>query len=341
MARRTNWENQIGRRLRLRDLHVLFMVAERGSMAKAAAELGISQPAVSDVIAGLELSLGVRLFDRTPQGVELTRYGGALVKRSVAAFDELKQGIRDIEFMSDPTKGELRLGCSESIAVILTPFIQRFSRQYPRVVVHIDNVVPALFAQGAQRALAPGLAELRDRKFDLIVGRMHTSFRHDALGDDLEIQTLFDDPLVIAAGSQSSWARRRKITLADVIDAAWVLSGPETWNYVGLIRALGAIGLPAPKISIVTMSIPIRIDLLVTGEYITAMPKSVAERYAVKVLPIELPVERWSVAAITLKRRTLSPAVARFVECAREAAKPVIAPPRRSSMNSNQAKGVS
>src|SRR5437016_5337121 len=104
MARLINWENQIGRRLRLRDLHVMFMVAEQGSMAKAAAELGISQPAVSDVIAGLEQSLGVRLFDRSPQGVEPTRYGHALLKRSLAAFDELKQGIRDIEFLSDPTK---------------------------------------------------------------------------------------------------------------------------------------------------------------------------------------------------------------------------------------------
>ena len=106
-------------------------------------------------------------------------------------------------------------------------------------------------------------------------------------------------------------------------------SRAETWNYVGLTRALAANGLPTAKISIVTMSIPIRIDLLATGEYITAMPKSVADRYAVKVLPIELPVERWSVAAITLKRRTLSPAVARFVECAHDAARPLAALPTR------------
>ena len=86
MARLTNWENQIGRRLRLRDLHVLFVVAERGSMAKAAAELGISQPSVSDVVANLEHTLGVRLFDRSPHGVEPTTYGHALLKRGLAAF---------------------------------------------------------------------------------------------------------------------------------------------------------------------------------------------------------------------------------------------------------------
>src|SRR6266436_7995619 len=119
MARQTNWETQIGRRLRLRDLHVHFVVVERGSMAKAAAELGISQPAISDVIANLERSLGVRLFDRCPQGVEPTICGRALLKRSLAAFDELKQGIRDIEFLTDPTVGDVRFGCQESIAAAI------------------------------------------------------------------------------------------------------------------------------------------------------------------------------------------------------------------------------
>jgi DNA-binding transcriptional LysR family regulator len=52
--RKIGWERQIGRRLRLRDLHVFATVVECGSMAKAAAELGVAQPTVSEVIAGLE-----------------------------------------------------------------------------------------------------------------------------------------------------------------------------------------------------------------------------------------------------------------------------------------------
>src|SRR5262245_30370267 len=81
MPRKIDWESQIGRRLRLRDLHVFQMVVQHGSMAKAAVALGVSQPAVSDVIADLEHALGVRLLDRTPQGVEPTMYGAALRKR--------------------------------------------------------------------------------------------------------------------------------------------------------------------------------------------------------------------------------------------------------------------
>src|SRR6266853_316597 len=120
-------ENRITRRLRFRDLQVFFAVVQCGSMAKAANGLGVTQPAVSEVIAGLEHAFGVRLFDRSPQGVEPTIYGRALLKRSLAAFDELKQGIRDIEFLTDPTVGDVRFGCQESIAAaILPPIVQRF-----------------------------------------------------------------------------------------------------------------------------------------------------------------------------------------------------------------------
>src|SRR5439155_13750804 len=111
MLKKIDWDSQIGRRLRLRDLHVFFTVAQRGSMAKAAAQLGVSTPTVSEVIADLEHGLGVRLLDRSPKGVEPTTYGDALLKRTLVVFDELKQSIRDIEFLADPTTGEIRIAC--------------------------------------------------------------------------------------------------------------------------------------------------------------------------------------------------------------------------------------
>src|SRR5438876_9361177 len=126
---------QIGRttrRLKLRDLHILLVVVQRGSMVKAAAELAISQPAVSRAIADMEHSLGLRLLDRGRDGIEPTVYGHALVKRGVTIFDELKQGLEELEFLADPTIGQLRIGSSESVAAGMLPtVIDRFSRQYP------------------------------------------------------------------------------------------------------------------------------------------------------------------------------------------------------------------
>ena len=121
-------EDRIGRRLRFRDLQVFFAVAQSGSMAKAAAQLGVTQPSVSEIIAGLEHMFEVRLFDRSPRGVEPTSYGGALLKRSIAVFDELKQGIKDIEYLADPTLGEVRIACTAAIAALILPqVVQRFA----------------------------------------------------------------------------------------------------------------------------------------------------------------------------------------------------------------------
>src|SRR5262249_17902748 len=161
MVRKIDWDSQIGRRLKLRDLHVFSTAVQRGSMAKAAQHLGVSQPAVSEVIAGLEHALGVRLVDRSAQGIEPTIYGDALLKRSVAVFDELKQGVRDIEFLSNPTIGEVRVACTESLWYAFLPeIILRFSDLYPRVKVHADLT--------AESKDFPGLHE---RRYDCMLQR--------------------------------------------------------------------------------------------------------------------------------------------------------------------------
>ena len=108
------WDSRLGHRLKLRDLHILLTVVHWGSMAKGAAHLGMSQPAVSEAIASLEGTLGVRLLDRSSRGVEPTIYARALLKRGDVIFDELKQGIRDIEFLANPTAGEVQIGVPES-----------------------------------------------------------------------------------------------------------------------------------------------------------------------------------------------------------------------------------
>src|SRR5215470_13360504 len=104
------WSNQVKRRLKLKDLDVFLAVAAVGGMGRAAERLSLSQPAISKAIADLERTLGVRLLERSRQGVELTPYGTALMNRGTAVFDELRQGVNDIDYLSDPSMGELRIG---------------------------------------------------------------------------------------------------------------------------------------------------------------------------------------------------------------------------------------
>src|SRR5262245_18900468 len=133
----------VSRRLKLQLLNHLIAVARTGSMAKAAKHLATSQSVVSKSVAELESLLGVRLFDRSPQGVEPTFYCDALAKRSLAIFDDLMTSVGEIEFMSDPGVGELRIGTTEPQAAMVAAVIERLSRQHPRIdfkVVVADSV---------------------------------------------------------------------------------------------------------------------------------------------------------------------------------------------------------
>src|SRR3954447_14692852 len=94
--------DRLGRRVNLRDLRIVMAVADTGSMAKAAASLRISHPAVSKTISELEGVLGARLLDRSPQGAELTPSGEVLLRCGINIFDELRQGYQSLENLADP-----------------------------------------------------------------------------------------------------------------------------------------------------------------------------------------------------------------------------------------------
>jgi DNA-binding transcriptional LysR family regulator len=339
MTKPVNWEARIGRRIRLRDLHILFTVIQHGGMGKAATSLGISQPAVSEAIAGLEHALGARLLDRSRRGAEPTLYADALLRRGRAAFDELRQAVSEIESLSDPATGEVRVACAESLsAAILPPIIQRFSRQYPGVVVRIDQV--------ASPTIIPtvGLPELRERRVDLVLARLAEPYVPQDLRDDVNVEILFDDPMVLAVGSHHPLARRRKIDLAELANEPWILPPPESLNHQVVEAAFHARGLAMPRVLIVSYSVHLRHSLLSSDRFITAYASTNlcfnGERLPFKVLSVALPARPWPVAIVSLKNRTPNPTVQRFIEQVRAFAKSrasVLAKLRRASIQQRPA----
>jgi DNA-binding transcriptional LysR family regulator len=321
MGSQSDWDIQVGRRLKLRQLRVFSAVVECGSMAKAAAQLRISQPTVSEVIAELEHTFGVRLLDRSPQGAAPTFYGDALLKRSIAVFDELKQSSRDIAFLADPTVGELRVGCMGSISVAVLPLVaKRYSELYPRVVLHVDEVpVPA-----AQ------MVALRERKCDLILARLAQPSL--SVEEDLNVEVLFNDPMLVVADRRSRWARRRKLDLAELVNEPWVYGEPHSTHFTLLSEAFRVRGLDMPKATLVTQSVALRLHMLANGPYLTAFARSTlwahADRYGLAALPVDIPDRSWPFVIATMRNRTLSPVVERFIECALEVAKSMAGKPK-------------
>jgi DNA-binding transcriptional LysR family regulator len=316
MAKIVDWDGHIGRRFKLRDLHVFFAVVQHGSLSRAASHLGVSHPAVSQLIADLEHALGKKLLDRSSRGVSPTIYGRALLERGRAAFDELKQAIRDIEFLSDPATGEIKIGCPDGIAAILLPIVESFSKRYPGVAFDVrEEEIETLDSK------------LRNREFDFVVQRLRSHPMAEESFDDLDLETLFDDELVIAAGRSSPWARRRKIHLGQLIDEPWILSGPPSWPNRVVSEAFAAQGLGMPRIALRTYSVHIRANLVASGRFIATFPKSVAhfyaDRFSLKVLPVALPARPWPVVILTLRNRSLSPVVAGFIAHLREHTRPM------------------
>jgi DNA-binding transcriptional LysR family regulator len=298
------WDSRIGRRIKLRDLHVLTVVVQARSMAKAAVRLAISQPAVSESIASLEATLGVRLLDRHARGVEPTPYAHVLLKRGAVVFDELMQGVRDIEFLTNPKSGEVFVASGDTAtAGLLAPVIDRMASRYPKVTVCVS--------QASAEPLA--YPELRDRQVDVALVRVSGSFAHA----ELEVEKLFDDPPRVVVGALNPLARRRKLSLSDLVDEAWVLTSDQVIRDL-ISEAFRSSGLGEPRVVASASSMLLRHRLLATGRYITVLPESVvlcnAKQWALKALPIDLGMKPMSVTMITVRNRTLSPLVHLFMD---------------------------
>jgi len=305
------WVDRIGRRLKLRDLHILLAVVQHGSMAKAAVELSISQPAVSKAISDMEHVLGVRLLDRARNGIVPTAYGQALTARGRAMFDELKQGVEELAYLADPTVGELRIASTESIAAGFLPaVIDKFSREQPRVRLDVEQAV-----MNAQHYRG-----LRERSVDLLLGRIPVRWEEA----DLNVETLYEDQVVVIAGRRSKWANARRLVLGDLLAERWVLPPADTIAGVLAAEWFRSSGIEMPRASVTTLSIHLCRRLAATGQFVSTLPMSVLRRAdadQVKVLPVKLPVQLRPVGVVTLKDRTLSPLARRFIACVQSTAK--------------------
>src|SRR5262249_16722255 len=181
--------DRIGRRMKLQNLHVLVTVMHAGSMGKAAQRLNISQPAISRSIAELEHALGVRLLDRHRKGIEATEYGRALLGCGVAVFDDLRQGVKNIEFLADPTTGQVRIGNTLTTASsFIAAVIDRLSQRYPRTVFHVVPAGPDILHR-----------ELNARSVDLVIARGGGAFKDE----QFSFENLYDDTFVVLAGAQN------------------------------------------------------------------------------------------------------------------------------------------
>ncbi len=291
-------------------------------MARAAAELSVTQPAVSLAIAELESSLNVRLLDRGSRGVKLTSYGQALISRGNQMLDCLSLAVRDLDYLSKPGKGTIIVGADMHYIAggVLGQVIQELCDRHPQLSVHV--------VETTTRAIVPDFRELRERQVDLMLGRLS----HPMLDDELEAEMLMEEELLVVARAHHPLAKRRRLSFETLADQAWILASADNLARSIFEKAFLDSNLTPPQPRVVTYSIQLRMQLLERGQFLTVMPDTAfangARRWNLRVLPVKF-AQRLPVVAVRVKNRTLTPSVELFLESVRTITRRLAGKPRR------------
>jgi len=301
---------RLGRSLKLRDLYALAVVAELGSMAKAATFLSISQPAVSQAIADLERFAGVRLLDRSPRGATLTVAGETMVASGRQALDTLNLGMRDITFLTDQGRGVVRVGADMAFVAggLMADIITHLRSRYPGISVHVFET--------STRVSATEYRTLMERGVDVLLGRRP----HEDIDNELLVEHLLEEKLNVVASSTHPLAKRDRVDWADLTGEAWILAATDSIARIPLEDEFRQRGLAVPDAAVATYSMELRLQLLTTGKYLTILAeysyRLAADRWGVQALPLECS-QTLPIVIQRLKHRSSTPVVERFMKSVR------------------------
>ena len=236
-----------------------------------------------------------------------TLYCRALVKRSVGIFDDVTTSIEEIQFLSDPVAGDLRIGSTEPLlAGIVTATMERLWLKYPRIALRAIQADTATLTN----------RDLPERRIELAVVPM----MNQPLRGDLAATMLYRDSWHVVAGINSPWSRRKKVDLAELADAFWCATPLETPIGSLLADAFRAKGLNPPRLTVSSvMSPPVVARFLENGRFVAVVADSLlnffyAKRLPIRKLPVELNAPSFAVGIVTLKGRTVSPVAQLFAD---------------------------
>ena len=285
-------------RVSIRQLRLVAAITEVGSMVRAAEAIGMTQPAVTKAIRGLESDLGVALFERGNRGVSPTIYGEALARHAQRVLAQLEHAAEEIDDLAHGTGGRVAVGTLLAASAWLLPnAIARLRAERPRVVVDV--------VEGTNDRLQPML--LRG-DLDMVVGRL-SELRYRA---GLHQEPIYAEEVVILARPGHSLASHPHLTLADLRDTEWILPPPETTLRGQIEKAFFDAGLDPPRCAVQSVSLLTNRQLLYESDLLGIWPRDVAAdalaRGALASLPVRLDDVLWPVGVSTRKLARLSPA---------------------------------
>jgi LysR family transcriptional regulator of gallate degradation len=293
-----------------RRLVELLRIAEHGSYTRAAAAQGISQPALSNSIAILEKSLGVRVLERTRHGATLTEFGRLLTTYAEALQSLLSRAADDVRLKKLGMEGSLVVGVSPVACVELVPnAIARLKRETPNILVLIH-----------ERPDDQLLAGVRTGEIDAMVSPA------GPFSDppELERETLLRDVAIVIVQPRHELACRTSVSLKELRDAQWVLPSAHTamWRHIEALFAAESVPWPVNYVS--TNSITALKSLVMCTDSVSISSRKLMkhefEAGDLACVPLRRPHFTREITLRTRRDIALSPLTQRFIAAVRAVA---------------------
>lgn len=306
------FEHQVTSRLKLRHLRLIVALDDHRKLNRAATELGLTQPAASKMLSEVEKTVGVPLFERLPRGIEPTRYGEALIRRTRLMLSELGQAGDEIAALRSETGGAAAIGALTTPAAEMLPDAIRTARaRLGRLQVSVDVDGSSVL-----------VARLLDARLDFVIARVPDSV--DASLLTVEEIGAEIPALVVRAGHPL--AGRRVVRAADLADVDWVLPTRGSLIRRGVETLLRRHGLPAPQPVLNSNSLLLAQLTVADTDAVAAVSAPVAAMFRAaagfRVLPLDEPIPGEPFGLISVRGRPLSPAARILYNTIREQQQP-------------------
>lgn len=290
-------------RLRLRQLRLMLMLKEFGSLRRAAEEIGMTQPAATKMLHEAESLLGVELFERLPRGMRATPFGETVIYYARMVFSELSGMREELAALESGNLGRVTVGAIPALASgLLTRTIATLKKSHPRLSMSIQVDTSDVLVQ----------ALLQDQ-LDVVLGRIPTGTR----ADDLLFDSLGEEDLCVIAGAQNPFAKAESLSWEELQDMTWVLQQHPSPMRAIVNQAFHNARVDIPNSVVETTSIMTLLSLLQQTDMIGVTPRSVVEdypgRHLLAVLPVVFEPRLPPYGLITRRHRIKSSAMQAFM----------------------------
>jgi DNA-binding transcriptional LysR family regulator len=301
---------QVHCRFKPRQIMLLLQLREQRSVSRAAELAGMTQPAASKMLADLEETFGVKLFERHSRGLEPTWYGEVLARHARAAMIEMDRAHDEIAARKSGLSGQVFIGTVATPGAQLIPLsIVKVKRSHPRIVINVQ-----------QSFSRPLVTRLLDGQLDFVVGRIPD--RENA--EDLDFEPITDEPHVLVVGTQHSLRSHQAIDFSDLQDLGWIVEGEDGVLRGRLNAALHSKGLPQPRNIVETSSLSVSLALLQASDMVAIMPKLAILPFCkaglAKILSFDLDIKMDNFGLITRRDHSLSSGAQVLIEEVRHTA---------------------